>query len=131
MIKSVCGYCGVGCGLEFNTNHLIGDIAYPANEGNVCPNGVSELISIQTPTRLLQPYIRYDIKSDYKTSSWDDTINTIAKKIKSTSKDKIGFIGTIDCKPNWEIFQLIARKLCFNDKFNFENSKEILKSSKR
>ena len=26
MIKSVCGYCGVGCGLEFEENKLIGDV---------------------------------------------------------------------------------------------------------
>ena len=31
MIKSVCGYCGVGCGLEFEKDKLIGDVAYPTN----------------------------------------------------------------------------------------------------
>ena len=91
MIKSVCGYCGVGCGLEFDRNNLIGDVAYPVNEGNVCSKGISELISIQTPSRLLRPKIREDIKDEYKTSTWDESIKLIAKKIQNTKKEKIGF----------------------------------------
>ena len=91
MIKSVCGYCGVGCGIEFEENKLLGDLAYPVNEGKLCSKGISELISIQTPSRLLRPHKRESINDEYKVSSWDDTINTIAQKIKTTSKEKIGF----------------------------------------
>ena len=91
MIKSVCGYCGVGCGLEFDTNKLIGDVVYPINEGKVCSKGVSELLSIQTPTRLLRPQIRDSISDEYKVTSWDNAIDVIAKKIKETPKQKIGF----------------------------------------
>ncbi len=91
MIKSVCGYCGVGCGLEFEENKLIGDVVYPTNEGRLCSKGVSELISIQTPTRLLRPHIRENINQEYKTTSWDKSISKIVNAIKSTSKDKVGF----------------------------------------
>jgi len=91
MIKSVCGYCGVGCGLEFEENKLIGDVVYPVNEGKVCSKGVSELISIQTPTRLLRPHIRENIDDDYKITSWDNAIEKIANAIENSSKDKIGF----------------------------------------
>ncbi len=91
MIKSVCGYCGVGCGLEYEENHLIGDVTYPTNQGRLCSKGISELISIQTQTRLLRPQIRENIKDEYKISSWDEAISNIANKIKNSSKDKIGF----------------------------------------
>ena len=91
MIKSVCGYCGVGCGLEFDENKLIGDVVYPTNEGKLCSKGISELISIQTPSRLLRPQIRENIKNEYKVTSWENVISTIANKIKKTSKEKIGF----------------------------------------
>ncbi len=91
MIKSVCGYCGVGCGLEFEENKLIGDVVYPTNEGKLCSKGISELVSIQTPTRLLRPQLREDIKNEYKVTSWENTISTIANKIKQTSKEKVGF----------------------------------------
>jgi len=91
MIKSVCGYCGVGCGIEFDEKKLIGDVTYPINEGKVCSKGVSELISIQTSTRLLRPKMRGNINQPYQKASWDETISTITDKIKSTSKDKVAF----------------------------------------
>jgi len=91
MIKSVCGYCGVGCGLEFETDKLIGDVAYPTNEGKLCSKGVSELISIQTSTRLLRPKIRESIHYDFKIATWEKTINTIATKIQTTPKEKVAF----------------------------------------
>ena len=91
MIKSVCGYCGVGCGLEFEENKLIGDVVYPTNEGKLCSKGVSELISIQTPTRLLRPHMRENIEEDFKISSWESTINKIATKIAISPKEKVGF----------------------------------------
>ncbi len=91
MIKSVCGYCGVGCGLEYDEKSLIGDITYPSNHGKVCSKGVSELVSIQTETRLLRPYIRKDIKDEFELCSWDEAVTYIANKIISTAKDKIGF----------------------------------------
>lgn len=91
MIKSVCGYCGVGCGLEFAEEKLLGDIAYPINEGKVCSKGVSELISIQTPTRLLRPLIRNNINNEYKITTWEKAVETIANRLKQTPNDKIGF----------------------------------------
>jgi ferredoxin-nitrate reductase len=91
MIKSVCGYCGVGCGLEYDKDALVGDITYPTNEGKVCSKGISELISIQTPTRLLRPHIRENINNEYKITNWEDAIEKIANKIKNTPKEKIGF----------------------------------------
>lgn len=89
-IKSVCGYCGVGCGIEFEENKLLGDVAYPVNEGKLCSKGISELISIQTPSRLLRPQKRENINDEYKVASWEETIGLISKKIKTSPKEKIG-----------------------------------------
>jgi ferredoxin-nitrate reductase len=91
MIKSVCGYCGVGCGLEYEGDSLVGDVSYPVNSGKVCSKGVSELISIQTPTRHLRPTIRKDVNDSFSITSWEEAIDTIANKIKSTTPKKIGF----------------------------------------
>jgi len=91
MIRSVCGYCGVGCGLEYEEDTLIGDVTYPTNEGKVCSKGVSELVSIQTSTRLLRPRMRASINEEYKIHSWEQSIEKIASAIRSTSKDKVGF----------------------------------------
>ncbi|KIM07232.1 MAG: nitrate reductase [Sulfurovum sp. FS08-3] len=91
MIKSVCGYCGVGCGLEYEPHKLIGDVAYPTNEGKLCSKGISELVSIQTPTRLLRPHMRKSIEQPFGVSTWEEAIATIANTIKATPKEKIGF----------------------------------------
>lgn len=91
MIKSVCGYCGVGCGLEYDTQKLIGNITYPTNSGSVCSKGVSELISIDTANRLLRPQSRLNIEDDFKDVSWNESIDLVVNKIKNTSKEKVGF----------------------------------------
>ena len=91
MIKSVCGYCGVGCGLEFEENKLIGDVVYPTNEGKLCSKGISELISIQTPSRLLRPKVRDDLTQEFKETTWSNAINKIATKIALSPKEKVGF----------------------------------------
>jgi ferredoxin-nitrate reductase len=91
IIKSVCGYCGVGCGIEYDKEKLIGDVSYPINEGKLCSKGISELISIDTSSRLLRPLYRKNISQEYKTASWDNVVKKIADKIKGSSKDKIGF----------------------------------------
>lgn len=91
MIRSVCGYCGVGCGLEFDKDKLIGEITYPVNEGTLCSKGVSELISIETSSRLLRPHMRFSIHEEYKITTWEESLNAIASKIEQTPKEKIGF----------------------------------------
>ncbi|ABB43383.1 Molybdopterin oxidoreductase Fe4S4 region [Sulfurimonas denitrificans DSM 1251] len=50
MIKSVCGYCGVGCGVVYDDSKLLGDVSYPINNGNLCLKGASRLLSINPQT---------------------------------------------------------------------------------
>ncbi len=90
MLKSVCGYCGVGCGLEYEPDKLVGDLSYPANEGAVCAKGVSELMSIDTPTRLLRPHIRETHNRLFEPLSWDMAISVIADKIRKSDPKRIG-----------------------------------------
>ncbi|MBU1657710.1 molybdopterin oxidoreductase family protein [bacterium] len=90
MIKSVCGYCGVGCGLEFENKKLVGDIAYPSNHGLVCAKGVSELHTIDTATRLLRPKMRSTSTNEFVRIDWELAINTLASKIQSTQPQRIG-----------------------------------------
>ena len=91
MIKSVCGYCGVGCGIEFDEKKLIGDIAYPINEGLVCAKGASELHTILTPTRLLRPKFRNNISESFKDMDWNEIVKLISLKIKASTPNRVGF----------------------------------------
>ncbi len=90
MDKTLCGYCGVGCGLEYN-GKLRGDKEYYVNSGSICSKGLSQLSTIQTDTRLLNPLIRDSIRENFKRVDWNLAIESIANRIKKTSSDKIGF----------------------------------------
>lgn len=91
MVKSVCGYCGVGCGIEFSEGNLSGDSQYPVNRGTLCLKGASQLISIKSSNRLLKPQIRENIADEFKECSWQESISAVADKIKNTPKDKVAF----------------------------------------
>ena len=91
MIRSVCGYCGVGCGLEYDEKKLVGDIDYPTNAGSVCAKGASELSTIQTASRLLRPHARHTLGEPFSVISWEKAIERIAYKLSSTAPEKIGF----------------------------------------
>jgi ferredoxin-nitrate reductase len=90
MKKTVCGYCGVGCKMTFDTDKLKGDKTYPVNEGKVCAKGSSELESVHTQNRLLHPQIRKSCSEVFTQASWDETLQYIAGKIESTKKEKVG-----------------------------------------
>ena len=90
MIKTVCGYCGVGCKLVFDASKLKGDKEYPINEGKVCTKGSSELLSIDTQNRLFYPQMRKYDGADFTRVSWNEALSFVANKIKNTNKEKIG-----------------------------------------
>ncbi|MDD5401501.1 MAG: molybdopterin oxidoreductase family protein [Sulfurimonas sp.] len=90
MIKSVCGYCGVGCGVEYGGGKLSGNASYPINKGNLCLKGTSQLSSMGS-LRLTTPLLRKNINDEFKTSSYKECISAIAQKIKQTPKEKIAF----------------------------------------
>jgi len=82
-MRTVCAYCGVGCSFEVG-DRLKGAKDYPVNEGMSCSKGISQLESIKK-NRRLHTYI------NGKVGSYEDAIKIIAKKIKNTKPEKIGF----------------------------------------
>lgn len=91
MIKSVCGYCGVGCGVEYESDKLGGNSSYPINKGALCLKGISQLHSMGLNSRFTSPLIRKSIDDDFRDSSYEECISTIASKIKSTPKERVAF----------------------------------------
>jgi len=62
-VKSVCSYCGVGCGLIVSTDGqritgLRGDPRHPANFGKLCPKGATLAQTIDVTTRLRHAMMR-------------------------------------------------------------------------
>ena len=76
-VKTICPYCGVGCGIDVttDTNGVIsvsGDVDHPANYGRLCSKGAALAETLSLDGRLLHPEI-----SGQRTS-WDEALARVA-----------------------------------------------------
>ncbi len=91
MSQTVCAYCGVGCKFELINDKLKGVKDYPSNQGMSCAKGISQSQTIHT-NRLLEVHCRDSIEESFRPSTYEDSFQLIAEKIKqSTHPDRIGF----------------------------------------
>jgi assimilatory nitrate reductase catalytic subunit len=77
-VKTTCGYCSVGCGLELGVRDgravaVRGDPDHPVNRGRLCPKGLSEHHTIAAPGRLTIPLLR-DRTGRHVGVTWDDAL---------------------------------------------------------
>ncbi len=83
-VKTICGYCGTGCGLvlEVNDNKITrirGDKEAPVNKGQTCIKGAFAYNYVHSPSRLTSPLIRKAGK--LIPTSWEDALSFIANKL--------------------------------------------------
>ena len=83
--STVCPYCGVGCGIELNTNDE-GKILWvdddPANEssqGKLCVKGRFGVTFVNHSDRLTTPLIRRN--GSLQPASWDEALDLVADKL--------------------------------------------------
>jgi formate dehydrogenase major subunit len=93
--RSICPYCSVSCGLVIYTLgdkaknvkssivHIEGDPDHPVNRGTLCPKGAGVMDMIQSPNRVLKPQVREAGANEWKTISWDEALDRVAKHIKA------------------------------------------------
>lgn len=91
-IKTVCGYCGTGCGLilEVEDNQIIkirGDKDAPVNNGQTCVKGAFAYKYVHAPSRLKTPLIRK--AGELVEATWDEAMQFIATKLGSI-RDQFG-----------------------------------------
>jgi ferredoxin-nitrate reductase len=92
IVKTLCPYCGVGCGLEVagqnNANNDLsgwkvrGDRNHPSSKGMVCVKGATIIESVDVD-RLLQPMVRDRLDQPFQPISWDDALDLIVNKIQA------------------------------------------------
>ena len=99
IVKTLCPYCGVGCGLEVveTTNQptikfpdrfkVRGDRAHPSSQGMVCVKGATIAESIQKD-RLLHPMMRDRLDEEFRQVSWDEALNAIVNRMQQVIADK-------------------------------------------
>ncbi|MCG6134606.1 MAG: nitrate reductase [Nostoc sp. LLA-1] len=95
--KTLCPYCGVGCGLEVSppaqpakaTNRdsqgnpiwrVRGDKAHPSSQGMVCVKGATIAESLDK-NRLHYPMVRDSLDEEFRRVSWDEAFNLITQRI--------------------------------------------------
>ncbi len=93
-VKSVCGYCGVGCNLFLNVHKDTGklvkvtsQVGTVPNDGNLCIKGRFGYDFVHHEERLTDPLIKRNGR--FEKATWDEALGLVAKKFKDT-KDKYG-----------------------------------------
>ena len=99
IVKTLCPYCGVGCGLEVveTTNQptvkfpdrfkVRGDRAHPSSQGMVCVKGATIAESIQKD-RLLHPMMRDRLDDEFRQVSWDEALDAIVNRMQHVLSTK-------------------------------------------
>lgn len=101
-VKTLCPYCGVGCGLEVlpdearaakslaSNSHptanleywkVRGDRSHPSSQGMVCVKGATVADSLHQD-RLLEPMMRDTLDQSFRRVSWDEALDHIVQHIR-------------------------------------------------
>ncbi|HEY2589021.1 MAG TPA: nitrate reductase [Tepidisphaeraceae bacterium] len=85
-IKTLCPYCGVGCGIIADTDgsrllRVRGDPDHPANFGKLCPKGASVAQTVNTPTRLRYAMRRDDLYDDLTICPSHSAVRETARRL--------------------------------------------------
>ena len=86
-LRSICSLCSGGCGLKVRTvgGRVIkvdGNPIYPVNRDGICPRGQTLTQLIYHPDRILAPAHRSAIDQPWETSSWDQTLESLASTLR-------------------------------------------------
>ncbi len=98
-IKTLCPYCGVGCGLEVSppasagrATHrdsqgnpiwkVAGDRAHPSSQGMICVKGATIAESLDKD-RLKYPMLRDTLSEPFRRVSWDEALDRIVQRMQS------------------------------------------------
>ena len=102
--KTLCPYCGVGCGLEVSppaqhgkaTNRdsegipiwrVRGDKSHPSNQGMVCVKGATIAESLDK-NRLHYPMVRDSLDEEFRRVSWNEAFDIITHRIQKLRLNK-------------------------------------------
>ncbi len=98
--KSVCSYCGVGCGVVIHSRGdrvvgVTGDQSHPANFGELCSKGRELHETVHLPNRLLHPEMRPSKGGARFRTTWDPALDRVADAIRDARNakgpDSVGF----------------------------------------
>ncbi len=85
-VKTLCPYCGVGCGLIATTDgerllSVRGDPDHPANFGRLCPKGATVAQTVDVTTRLRAARVRERQADPFAAVSADAAVRHVAERL--------------------------------------------------
>ncbi|MEM6404127.1 MAG: molybdopterin-dependent oxidoreductase, partial [Cyanobacteria bacterium P01_D01_bin.116] len=103
-VKTLCPYCGVGCGLEVSPPaasgratyrdsqgnpiwKVVGDKNHPSSKGMVCVKGATVTESLDK-NRLKHPMMRDSLSEPFRQVSWDEAFNKIVDRIQNIRQNR-------------------------------------------
>lgn len=98
-VKTVCSFCGCGCGLMLGVRDdqvvsAKADLSSPANKGRLCVKGRFGFRFVNHPDRLKLPLVRRNGKLEE--TGWEEALDLVAEKF-SEYKGRFATIASAKC----------------------------------
>lgn len=104
VVRSVCIYCGVGCGL--NVQVMDGKVkgvlpapSHPISHGQLCIKGWRAADFVHHPERLTTPLVKRDGR--FVETSWNEALSLIAERfagiVRESGPDALAFLASAKC----------------------------------
>jgi ferredoxin-nitrate reductase len=98
--RTLCPYCGVGCGLLVETQRgrvrtVAGDPLYPVNHGRTCRKPLELASAVHAADRATAPLLRSDRDGRFEPATWDHAFVSLAGRLRAIvaehGRDALGF----------------------------------------
>lgn len=101
-VKTICPYCGVGCGIQITGGDEPSDVQFmpwggaPVNEGRVCIKGGAATEVVDHEDRLTEPLIHED--GEFREATWEEAYDRVVSELERIREeygpDAMGFFGS-------------------------------------
>jgi sulfite reductase (NADPH) flavoprotein alpha-component len=86
-VRSVCPYCGVGCGMVLETDgkkiiKVVGDKTHPSNFGRLCTKGQTSAQALTNSGRMESAFVRTERSHDPVKTPMKQALNTTAQRLR-------------------------------------------------
>src|SRR5579859_7175198 len=86
--RTLCPYCGVGCGLLARTEGgrltaVAGDPDYPVNRGRTCRKPLELPAAVHAADRATTPLLRASRDIGFSATGWDPALSALARRLRA------------------------------------------------
>jgi ferredoxin-nitrate reductase len=95
-MRTLCPYCGTGCGLVVRAQRgrmttIEGDPIHPVNHGRTCRKPLELAAAVHADDRATAPLWREDRDARFEEQTWDEALGRLAGRLAAYRPDEIAF----------------------------------------